>query len=405
MPLVEQIIADHAVDPAGTVAPGSIVTVRVDRVYVQDGNSPTVARLFDEHGFDSVFDASRVGVFYDHSVLAADAAMTGRLRDAEAFVERLGLQEFRQGTGISHVVALEEGWFEPGAIVLGADSHTCTGGVVQCLALGMGASDVVAAMVTGLTWLRVPETVWLRTTGTPHPAASAKDVILHLLARFRQDPFLYRSLEWTGPWVEGLPIDQAATVANMAVEMGAKCTFLPAGPGREHLQPTTPPDGAAVIDVDLDGLPPHISAPHSPFNAVPVDECAGQSINYVFVGSCANSRYDDLAAVAAVLDGERVHPRVHLVVTPGSQTVYLQAMKDGLIETIVRAGGVVAPPGCGSCVGTQGTIPGDGDNVLSTMNRNFLGRMGNPNANIWLSSPLVAARTAVLGAIPEASAL
>lgn len=397
MSFVQEIIAAHG--QRDSVAPGEIVTVDVDRVYMQDGNIPTVARLFEKHGFTKVFDPQRVGAFFDHSVLAANGAISNRLRDSQRFAREHGLRTFPLGSGISHVVALEEGWFEPGTIVLGADSHTCTGGVVQCLALGMGASDVTAALVTGKTWLRVPETTWLTLHGTPGPGASSKDVMLFLLSKFGQNPFLYRSVEFTGDWMGSLSTDSAATIANMGVEMGAKCVFLPPGPGREQLRPIEV--AGHELTADIDGLPPFVALPHSPLGAVELGECAGQEIDYVFVGSCANSRLEDLRELAAVLAENPVHDDVHCVVTPGSREVMLSALSEGLIETITRAGAVVAPPGCGACVGTQGTVPASGDRVLSTMNRNFKGRMGNSEAQIWLSSPLVAATTAVLGRIPK----
>ena len=215
-PLVERIIAAHS--GRGGVRPGQIVTAAVDRIYVQDGNSPTIARIFQQYGFTKVFDPARIGVFFDHSVLPPNVEMADRLREAEAFCQRFGLQLFRAGIGISHVVAQEEGWYQPGTVVLGSDSHTCTGGVLQCLALGMGASDVAAAMITGETWLRVPESVRIEVRGVPGPHTGAKDVLLHLLATRGQDPFLYRSVEWTGAWVEGLSSDSAATVAKLKRE-------------------------------------------------------------------------------------------------------------------------------------------------------------------------------------------
>lgn len=405
--LATEITRRHA--DADEVVPGQIVQVEVDRVYLQDGNVPTVKRLFDHWGFEKVFDPARVGAFFDHSVLAADRAVSSRLRESQRFARQLGLRTFPIGRGISHVVALEEGWFEPGSMVLGSDSHTCTGGVMQSMALGMGASDVVAAMVTGRTWLRVPETTWFRVEGAPSGQARSKDVMLYLLRRFGQLPFLYRSVEWSGGWFDTLSTDQAATVANMGVEMGAKCVFLPPGPGRrDGLRALDPPAGAEpdqVLTADIEGLPPFVALPHSPLDGVPLDECAGQAIDYVFVGSCANGRLEDLAEVARVLADHPVDPGVHCVVTPGSQDVLLKALEQGLVETLTRAGALVTPPGCGSCVGTQGTVPASGDRVLSTMNRNFRGRMGNGDAAIWLASPVVAAWTAVHGRIPAVADL
>lgn len=400
IPLVEQIMQTHCAAPAA-VKPGSIVTLRVDQIYVQDGNSPTIARLVHENGFSKLPYGGHAALFFDHSVLSPESAMTGRLRDAQAFARTHGLRVFRPGEGISHVVALEQGWYIPGTIVVGADSHTCTGGVMQCLALGLGASDVLGAMLTGAIWAKVPRTRWVHLRGRPGPYSGAKDVMLYLAAKFGNRELLYQSVEWVGEWLESLSTDSAATVANMAVELGAKCSFLPPGPGRRHLSPLELGPAEDSIEINLDGLPPFVAQPHSPERAVELDACAGTPIDYVFVGSCANSRLEDICMVVDTLAGRKVHPDVHMVVTPGSRAIYLSAVRDGLVEALINAGALVTPPGCGSCVGTQGTIPSDEDRVLSTMNRNFIGRMGNPLARIWLSSPRIAAETAVQGRIPR----
>lgn len=400
--LADQIIANHLIE--GKAEPDEFVTVNVDRIYLQDGNSPTIARMFREHGVDKVFDPGKIGVFFDHSVIWPNADIAARIREAEEFCRKLGLQVFRGGEGISHVVAMEEGWFEPGSIVLGTDSHTCSGGAAQALALGMGATDVMAAMITGETWLRVPRTVVLKVKGEPGRHTRAKDVVLHALATFDETTFLYRSIEWCGDWTNRLSTDSAESIASMAVEMGAKSAFLPPQAGRsEGLQPITGKadgKGATTLELDISGLPPFVAKPNSPSNSVPLDECSGVPINYVFVGTCTNSRLEDIAEVASVLDGSKVHADVHMLVTPGSKAVYLEAMRLGYIEKLATAGAIISPPGCSACLGTQGSIPASGDRVLSTMNRNFLGRMGNKEAEIYLSSPLVAARTALEGRIP-----
>jgi 3-isopropylmalate/(R)-2-methylmalate dehydratase large subunit len=401
MTLAENIIAEHS--GLGEVTAGSLVTARVDRIYLQDGNSPTISKLFDQHEFASVFDPGRIGVFFDHSVIAPDKHIADRLREAERFARKWGFEIFRPGTGISHILAMDLGWFTPGSLVVGTDSHTCTGGATQSLALGMGASDVAAAMVTGEVWLRVPETVWLDVRGAPSRVARAKDVMLYVLARFGQDPFLYRSVEWCGAWPQEIGLDGVVTLANMSVEMGAKCAFLPPGKGRPHdMSPIVAPDSAdsRVIVLDIADLPPMIAQPHSPLNSVPIDDVRGDKINYVFIGSCTNSRIEDLEDVVSVLRNEPVHPDVYCIITPGSREIFLEASRRGFIDILMRAGAVVTPPGCSACLGTQGSIPASGDRVLSTMNRNFQGRMGNPAAQIQLASPLVAAHAAVRGEIP-----
>lgn len=408
-PLVEQIVDSHA-EPRSLrqqrSRPADLVSVGVDFVYLQDGNSPTIAKLFAEHGFTSVFDPERVAFVFDHSVLVAEPTMADRMREAADFARQLGAKLVPRGSGISHIVAMEEGWFQPGSLVLGSDSHTCTGGAVQSLALGMGASDIAAAMVTGRTWLRVPETVWLRVTGKPHPSVRPKDVMLHVLGEFGQRPFLYKSVEWCGPWAELLTAESAASVASMGVEMGAKCVFLPApaaaAPGNV---PITAPGDGTVLDLSLDGLGPMVALPHSPLSSTVLEDVAGERIDYVFLGSCTNSRLEDIKEAAQVVSGRSVHPDLHFVVTPGSKQTYLAASQAGYLDVLIQAGALVTPPGCGACVGTQGIVPASGDKVLSTMNRNFKGRMGNPGAEIFLSSPLVAAYTALYGRFPRVEEL
>lgn len=401
MPLADRIIAEHA--GRSSVVPGEIHEVDIDRLYIQDGNSPTIARIFGEQGFDRVFDAERIGVFFDHSVLPPNISMADRIQEAERFCESFGFRRFAPGAGISHLVALEQGWFEPGTIVLGSDSHTCTGGVRQCLALGMGATDIAAAMVTGRTWLLVPESVCLEIRGAPAPSSGPKDLLLALLAKYPSDQFLYRSIEWTGDWIGGLSRDGAATLANMAVEMGAKCAFLPPHRGAEELEPIRA-GGEGYVEhlvFDAEGLPPHVARPHSPSSSVPIDECSGLRVDQVFVGSCTNGKFEDIQQVSAILKGRQIHPRTTLVVTPASRDIFLRCLEEGYVETIMRAGGLFTPAGCGSCLGTQGPIPATGSRVLTTMNRNFQGRMGNRDAEIFLSSPTVAAWTAIKGEIPK----
>lgn len=394
----QQIIAGHAGRP--DVVAGQIVAVDVDHVYVQDGNSPTIARMFRKHGFDRVFDPDRISIFFDHSVLVPNTDIADRLKEAREFCADMGLRTYEAGRGISHLVAAELGIFRPGDIVLGSDSHTCAGGAQGSLSLGMGATDIVAAMVTGRTWLKVPHTVRITVRGRPHAAAAARDVVYHALALHGQPRFLYASVEWDGEWIASLSDDERASVASLGVEMGAKCVFFGASD-------TTAADEneADTITLDITDLSPMVSLPHAPDNVVSLDEITGQAIDYVFVGSCTNSREEDIVEVARILKGRKVSDGVHLVVTPGTRDIYLRCMASGHVAAIVEAGGVIAPPGCGACLGTQGSVPATGDRVLTTMNRNFKGRMGNPEAEIYLASPRVAANTALAGEIPRLSEL
>ncbi|WP_019222059.1 3-isopropylmalate dehydratase large subunit [Bartonella senegalensis] len=399
VPLVNKIIAKHA--GFDRVSVGELVTVSVDKVYVQDGNSPTIARLYEKHNLNQVFSSKDIGFFFDHSVLVPNITMADRLIEGRNFAAKLNIQVFEQGQGISHVLAIEHGWFQPNNIVLGADSHTCIGGAIQSLALGMGASDIAAAMVTGKTWLKVPETLWITVQGTPHCHVRARDLIFHILAKYGQSPFLYKSIEWSGEWIENLSLDSACSLSSLGVELGAKCMFLPPNQTHNSLMSNIEvlyPEQEIVIH--MQDIEPMVVLPHNPKNAVSLKQASGIKIDYVFIGSCTNSRLEDLADAAQILHGNKVHKNVHCVITPGSQGVYLKALKKGYIQSLVESGAIISPPGCGACVGTQGTIPARGTKVLSTMNRNFKGRMGNPDAAIYLSSPVIAAKTALLGRIP-----
>jgi 3-isopropylmalate/(R)-2-methylmalate dehydratase large subunit len=394
MSLATAIIRAHA--PGQQVEPGTIVDVSVDRIYAQDGNIPTLRRIFAQCGFNEVYDRSRVHFVIDHSTLSPDRLMATRVKEAESFARELGVELVAAGQGISHLIAAERGWFAPGSIVLGADSHTCTGGAWGALALGMGATDIAAAMVTGRTWLRVPESRRLLIVGTPGAAATAKDVMLYALSRFAPETFLYRSIEWDGDWVRSLDEDSAAVLANMSVELGAKSAFV-----NRKLRDEAGGVATDTMELAIEDCRPMITEPDSIHSAKPLGRHAGPPVDYVFVGSCTNSRYSDLAIVAAVLRRSRVAPGTRLVVTPGTQAIYLRAIESGIIRDIVAGGAVVSPPGCGACVGAQGHVPADDDVVVSTMNRNFRGRMGNPTAKILLASPLVAATAAVYGRVPS----
>ncbi|MCH9407621.1 aconitase/3-isopropylmalate dehydratase large subunit family protein [Pantoea agglomerans] len=398
-PIVNQIIASHSGN--NQVLAGELVTVDVDYVYVQDGNSPTVAKLFKDYQLTEVPEPDKIGFFFDHSVLVPDKTMAKRVNEAMEFAKKLGINIYPRGAGISHVIALENKIFKPGNIVLGADSHTCTGGAVQSLALGMGASDILVAMLTGQTWLKVPQTVHLHINGMTNKNVRAKDVMLALLNTYGQTPFLYKSIEVSGEWAEKLTLDEAASFASMAVELGAKCIFMPDGQGRpEGLLKADISLADSVIDFSVSDLTPYIAPPHSPLYGKPVNDFVGVKFDYIFIGSCTNSRLEDIKEVAEVVEGKVIHPDIHCLLTPGSKSVYLQAIEAGYIDTLIRSGVIVTPPGCGACVGTQGTIPADGEKVLSTMNRNFKGRMGNGNADIFLCSPRTAAIVALNGTVP-----
>jgi 3-isopropylmalate/(R)-2-methylmalate dehydratase large subunit len=326
------------------------------------------------------------------------------------FADTCGARLFDIGSGISHVVLPEEGLALPGTLVLGSDSHSVTYGALNCFGTGMGSTDIAVAMLTGKAWLRVPQTYRVVLTGALKPSATAKDLVLELLRRIGVDGADYMCLELDGPGLAGLPMDARLTIASMAIEMGAKTAIMPADDTvTSYLAARSAPAGHPTwsdpgaryrhtIEVDLGEVVPLVALPHDMTRIVPADS-VDLPIQQAFIGTCTNSRLEDLRAAAAVLRGRRIHPGVRLIVTPGSRGVYLEAIREGLVETFIEFGGVVTPPGCGPCVGTHLGIPADGELVVSTANRNFRGRMGNREASIVLGSPETVAASAVLGRV------
>ncbi len=317
------------------------------------------------------------------------------------------------GYGICHQVVAEE-YARPGAVIVGADSHTCTAGALGAMATGMGSTDVAVAMALGQTWLRVPATMRVEITGTPDPAVSAKDMILSLIGQLGADGATYMAVEFGGITVEQLDMAGRLTLCNMAVEAGAKTglvasddttrSFMEAN-GREADWEALAPDADAVysstINLDCGRLEPQVSRPHQVDLVSPVGEVAGLAVQQVVIGSCTNGRLEDLQVAARALAGRTVHRDVRLLVIPASRRVYLQALSLGLLEQLARAGAVICSPGCGPCPGVHGGVLGDGEVCLATTNRNFQGRMGNPRSAVYLASPATAAATAATGVITD----
>lgn len=402
MPLVIQIIKSHTLKNTDFNV-NDLVTVKIDHIYIQDGNSPTLTSLCKHFKITKVFDPTKISFFFDHSVLSINPQISLLMKESLLFARQLKANIFSRGEGISHLLALEKNIFKPMHIVLGSDSHTCTGGVYQCLSLGMGISDILSAIITGYIWLKIPETINIHILGLPHVSFRSKDFVLYLLKIFSPNDFLYKSIEITGPWIQQLSVQALTTITNMAVELGAKCLFVPyKGPLRENMNKyKIAYNEAQTITVNISGLIPQIALPHNPVNVVDINQLAGLPIDYVFLGSCTNSQLEDLKEIAMVLQNKVIHTNIHCIITPGTKNIYLQAIHKGYIQIMIKAGAIITPPGCGPCIGTQGSIPADNDNILTTMNRNYLGRMGNAKANIYLSSPLIAIHTACLGMIPD----
>lgn len=393
------------------VTPGEHVMCDVDLVMTQDIHTPGVIEKLRELEAD-IADPERLVVVMDHmapSHTVDDASRKGVVRE---FVEERDLPHFYDvGTGISHEVLPEKGHVRPGELIVGTDSHTVSHGAFGAAGTGLGDTDVVYALVTGQNWFRVPETIRIEVTGELGPQVSAKDVLLHLAGEYGTDVARYRAIEFGGPTVERLSLDDRMTLSNMSIELGAKFGFTPVDDTvvdyvtertDEPFDPLRPDDDASyerTISVDANDLGPRVAEPHNVENVVSVDVAAGVDLDQVFIGSCTNGKFEDLQTAAAILEGASVADGTRLVVTPASREIYLRAERAGLIETFHEAGAVVTNATCGACPGLGVGVLGAGEVCLAAQNRNFRGRMGHDDSRIYLSSPATAAASAITGAI------
>lgn len=396
------------------VAPGQFIEAKVD-AFIGHDLTTSAFGIFEQAGFTDVFDPERIYIAADHYVPAATAAAATNMKRLRGYMEKYRIKHFFDvgRGGICHVVFPQEGLTLPGELILGCDSHTCTYGALNCVSSGVGSTDGAGLLATGRTWMLVPDAIRIVLHGKPQPFVTGKDVVLSCIGRLGEDGALYQSLEYVGEGLRHLGMSDRFTIANMAVEGGAKNAIMPAdeitleylnGRARRPFQPVeADPDAryAATYEFDLSALEPTVSCPSSPGNVKPLSEVVGVRVDQCFIGSCTNSRIEDLRRAAAVLQGRTVHPGTRLIVTPGSQAILAQALAEGLIETFVAAGAAVAPPGCGACLGGSNGVLGDGEVCISTTNRNFLARMGHPNSRVYLSSPAVVAASAVAGCVAD----
>ncbi len=396
-----------------TVHQGETVVVEVDHVMSHDTTTPLAIQAFrklTQQNGGRVFDAQRSHIVFDHIVPAATIAAATLQRDIRSFAREQGIGILQQG--ICHQVMPECGFVTPGSIIVGADSHTCTYGALGAFATGMGSTDIGVAYATGRTWFRVPATINIRLTGSLPFGVYAKDVTLEMVRRVGVDGANYRAIEYTGDLVERFSVSERFTFCNMAIEMGGKAGLVaPDETTREWLRVRTDreypmlaprnPEYERVIEIDASALEPLIACPPDVNNVVPVSEVEDVQIDQVFLGTCTNGRLDDLAIAASILRGRTIHPATRMVVVPASREVYLEAMRLGYLETFVQAGASVGTPGCGPCIGRHYGVLAPGERALTTMNRNFTGRMGDPTAEIYLGSPATVAATALTGHITD----
>ena len=397
------------------VRAGDVVIARVDRVIGTDASTPMAIDYFERMGGERLFDPARVTLALDHYAppnTAGTRAFHARMRE---FAARYGAELLAVGEGISFQRAAELGRVLPGDLVVGADSHTVTCGALNAFAVGVGSSDLAAAMLTGELWLKVPETIEVLLDGTPPVGVGAKDLALALVAELGGEGADYQALEFGGPAVPALSLDDRLVLCNLAVETGAKAAVFPfdaategylAGRSKARGTPVSADPSAGYVHrltLDLARLSPRVALPHAPDNVVPLEQAIGTPVQMVFIGTCTGGRVVDFHTVLEVLErgGGRIAPGVQLVLTPASREVADHLQHDGTLDRLVAMGAILTTTGCGACCGTSGVIPGDGMHVLSTANRNFKARMGNPTAAIYLASPAACAAAALSGVISD----
>jgi 3-isopropylmalate/(R)-2-methylmalate dehydratase large subunit len=414
--LAEKILAAHA--DRKEVNPGEFINVRVDMVLSNDITTPIAVREFRRLGVDRVFDPSRIVMVPDHFTPNKDIASAEQVKLMRDFCHEQGITYFEIGQmGIEHVLLPEQGLVLPGDVVVGADSHTCTYGAVGAFATGMGSTDIAAAMATGDIWMKVPPTIKLVYHGELGKWVGGKDLILYTIGDIGVDGALYSAMEFTGEAIDELSMDGRFTMANMAIEAGGKAglfhvdnktqLYIKSRARRPYLvyEPDNDTEYARVIEYDVSGIEPQVSLPHSPANARPVSEVGDIAIDQVVIGSCTNGRIEDLRVAAQILRKKKVSRGVRCIIIPGTQQVYLDALAEGFIEAFVKAGAVVSTPTCGPCLGGHMGVLADGERCLSTTNRNFVGRMGSVKSEVYLTSPAVAAASAIAGRIVTPDAI
>ncbi len=412
MTMTEKILAGHA--GLDKVVPGQLIRCRVDLVLANDITGPPAIVEFDKIG-RPVFDKDKIALVPDHFTPNKDIKSADQAKALRDFAKKHAISHYWEigRMGIEHVLLPEEGLIAPGELIIGADSHTCTYGALGALASGVGHTDAGAAMATGDTWFKVPPTIKVELTGRLPKWVTGKDVVLTLIGMIGVEGARYQALEFTGPGVAALTMADRFTIANMAVEAGAKNGIFPVDGATEsyiagrvkrpYAAVAADPDAeyAQTVTINLTELAPTVALPHLPENVKPAAELAGIKIDQVVIGSCTNGRLEDLAQAAAVFNGSKVHPDVRAIIIPGSQQIYTEALIRGFIATFIRAGAVVSTPTCGPCLGGYMGILAAGERAVSTTNRNFRGRMGHVDSEVYLASPAVAAASAVAGHIAD----
>ncbi len=411
MTIAEKILAAKC--GRDTVKPGEIVMAEVDIALANDVTAPLAIKAFEEIGKEDVFDRQRIALVPDHFTPNKDIKAAQQCKIMREFAKKYGIVHYFEigKMGVEHALLPEQGIVVPGDLVIGADSHTCTYGALGAFATGVGSTDLGAVMATGQIWLRVPASIKFVLKGKKRRFVTGKDIILHIIGLIGVDGARYKAMEFVGETLGELCMDERFTICNMAIEAGGKTGIIPADDiTKAYVEERAkrPPvyfysdedaDYENVYEIDVSELEPVVALPHLPENVKPVREVKNVKIDQAFIGSCTNGRITDLRQAAEVLKGKKVHPDVRLIIIPATQEIYWQAMREGLFDIFLEAGAAISTPTCGPCLGGHMGVLAEGERAVATTNRNFVGRMGHPKSEVYLSNPYVAAASAVAGEI------
>lgn len=411
MTIAEKILAAKC--GKDSVRPGEIIMAKVDIALANDVTAPLAIKAFEEIGKESVFDRERIALVPDHFTPNKDIKAAQQCKIMREFAKKHGIVHYFEigKMGVEHALLPEQGIVVPGDLVIGADSHTCTYGALGAFATGVGSTDLGAVMATGQIWLKVPPSIKFVLKGKKGRFVTGKDIILHIIGMIGVDGARYKAMEFAGETLKELCMDERFTICNMAIEAGGKAGIIPADDitkayveGRAKREPAyfySDEDASYedIYEINVSELEPVVALPHLPENVKPVREVKGVKIDQAFIGSCTNGRITDLRQAAEVLKGRKVHPDVRLIIIPATQQIYRQAMEEGLFEIFLEAGAAISTPTCGPCLGGHMGVLAEGERAVATTNRNFVGRMGHPRSEVFLSNPYVAAASAVAGEI------
>ncbi|MEA3485089.1 MAG: 3-isopropylmalate dehydratase large subunit [Candidatus Aerophobetes bacterium] len=408
--IAEKILSSHS---GKDVRAGEIVICDIDFAMAQDGTAPLAIQAFQEMEKGKVFDNKKFALFIDHSAPSPNKRVSSLHTLMRNFAKKQGIKLYDIGEGVCHVVGAEEGWIVAGDLAVGADSHTCTYGALNAFSTGVGSTDLAGVLSSGKLWFKVPESIRIVCKAKLPSGVYAKDLALYLIGKLTSRGALYKSIEFGGETIRNLSMEARFTISNMAMEAGAKAGIMEGDEKTEkwlkhhskrEFQFVRPDDDASydkVLEYDVSELTPQVARPHTVDNVTSIDNVEGIPIQQAFLGTCTNGRLEDLRIAAQILKNKKIHPGVRCIVAPGSRRIYLKALKEGIIEVFLTSGAALVTPGCGCCVGTHNGIPSSGENVISTANRNFKGRMGNPDAFIYLASPATVAASAIEGRITD----